>query len=390
MEYSWITVPKSQMLEDKSRWTQLANNCYAGIMHTLLVVEKDAVVKNGPLLEQMDWPANSEYNYQRKKKTIIKYTAGINESITSAVTQQFSTEVITKVNSDLTVGKLLSATLSAELQEKVNTQLTESLSRGLSTTKTFEFQDENEFTETLKFTVPKGKNTSDTRKVTIFNKVKEISWDVYLYKSDYLQLEYHKFWLWKDVRKTIRQEDALLKEPLFSITFFEPLSSLSYCFDEYESEVTNLSEIRIETVVTPCPSRILPNIASMDKLAKIAFPVTKVELKDAEDQRRKQMMSFKQGRTRMMNSKLGRTHLMTNKLGRKQSMVGKDRVALVQDILKKSSALKRIDKNINRITSKTNASIVVHPTSENKMKFKMTSQKSAESLKSGSRGIHKV
>ncbi len=281
MEYSWIITPQSESLHIKARWAQLTNNQYASIRHSLLVVESNPLIKNGPAVEQMDWPVNSEYVHQNRKRNIIKYTAGINESITSAITQQFTTELISKINAGLGDKKILSATLSAELQEKVNKQLTESLSRGLSTTRSFEYQEEKEVTETLKFTVPDNKKSVDIRKVTVYTKVKEFRWDVYLYKSEYLQLEYHKSWFWNDVRKTIQIYDIVLKEPLFSIVFYEPIPALSYCFDEYSPEVNNMTEIIINKVISPCPFRTLPDIPSLDKLAKLAFPVTKEEKKDA-------------------------------------------------------------------------------------------------------------
>lgn len=282
MEYSWISVPASTHLEDKSRWVPLGNNIFAGLRHLLLVVEQNAVIKIGPLIDQVDWPVNSKYSHQHRKKNVIKYTAGINESITSAVTQQLSTEVISKVNSNLNTGKILLIKLFAELQEKKNTQLTETLYQGLSQTKTFETQEENEVTQTLEFIVPKGVKGGDTRTVNIFNKVKEIRWDVFLYQSDYLQLEYNKNWIWKDVRKTIQTDSASLKKPLFSIIFYEPIPSPSYGFDEFEPEVQTLSEINTQELLTVCPTRTLPNLMSLEKLAKLSFPATKEEKKDVK------------------------------------------------------------------------------------------------------------
>lgn len=281
MEYSWISVPTGNALEDKSRWTMLGNDKYAGLRHVLLIIEQNPIIKNGPLVDQVEWPINSEYSHQHRKTNIIKYTAGINESITSAITQQLSTEVISNVKSGLSAGKVLSATLSTELTEKVNTQLTETLIRALSVTKTFETQEENEITQTLKFTVPKKNKNEHTRKVSIYNKVKEIRWDVYLYRSDYLQLEYHKKWFWKDVRKTIQTDSAILKIPLFSIIFYEPIPSPSYVFDEFEPEVPTASEIITQQLLKPCPTKSLPELLTLEQLAKLSFPVTKVEKKEA-------------------------------------------------------------------------------------------------------------
>lgn len=277
MEYSWISVPESSSLEHKSRWAQLSDHLFAGLRHVLLVVEQNPIIKNGPLVDQVEWPINSEYSHQHRKKTVIKYTAGINESITSAITQQLSTEVISKVNASLGAGKILAATLAAELQGKVNTQLTESLSQGLSITRTFETQEENEITQTLKFSVPKGTAKGDTRNINIYNKVKEIRWDVYLYQSDYLQLEYHKNWIWKDVRKTIKQDNAQLKKPLFSIIFYEPIPSPSYGFDNYVPDVPTVTEINIEELAKQCPAKSVPALSSLEQLAKLAFPITKAE-----------------------------------------------------------------------------------------------------------------
>lgn len=281
MEYAWIAVPESHQLTEKSRWADLGNNKFAALRHLILVVEQNTVVKNGPLSDQVEWPVNSEYIHQHRKKNIIKYTAGINESISAAVTRKLSTEVIAKVNAGLNTGKILSATLASELQTKVNSELTESLNQGLTFTKTFETQEETEITETLKFTVPKATDNHATRKVNIYNKVKETRWDIYLHSSEYLQLEYQKRWYWKDVRNTIQADSAFLKQPLFSIVFYEPVPSPSYCFDDYQPEVAAVSEITTQALNTACPSRTAPALESLENLARLAFPVSKKERKNA-------------------------------------------------------------------------------------------------------------
>lgn len=277
MEYSWISVPEGSVLEHKSRWAQLGSKQFAAIRHLLLVVQQNPDTKSGPMVSQVEWPVNTEYIHQDKVKKVVKYTAGINESITSAVTQQITTEVISKVNSGLKAGGILEATISGELHEKTGTVITEALSRGLELTKTFELIEENEKTQTIKFSVPKGKNSDEIRLVTIYNRVKEYRWDVYLYQSDYLELEYQKNWIWKDVRKTIKSDLAQLKRPLFSIIFYEPIPEPSYGFDKYIPEITSTSDIHIDKLTATCPNRTAPELPSLESIAKIAFPVTRIE-----------------------------------------------------------------------------------------------------------------
>ncbi|MBK8872432.1 MAG: hypothetical protein IPN13_00400 [Bacteroidetes bacterium] len=277
MEYSWISVPASNALETKSGWAQLPKNQFAALRHLLLVVEQNPITKSGPLHNEVDWPSSTEYTHVEKKKRVVKYTAGINESITSAITQQYSTEMISKVNSGLKTGGLLEATISGELQEKTGTVITDALTRGLSVTTSFHWEEEFENTQTIKIAVPKNASSEKGKRVKIYYRVKEYRWDIFLYQSDYLELEYHKNWVWPDVRKTIKSDTVQLKKPLFSIIFYEPIPIPSFEFEDFNPEVASMTEILTEALTKVCPNRTTPELPNLEYLAKIAFPVTRID-----------------------------------------------------------------------------------------------------------------
>lgn len=288
----WIQTPSDSMLSDVRGWAQIDVDKYAAIRHHLLVVERrDGNAKNGPVHKPVEWLVGTEYNMEEKITKVTKYTLSIQESITSTVTTKLSQEVLAKMglNTGLTLTNL-GAKLSTEVQSKIGTELIESLQSGLSTTKTYEVETTTEQTESVKVKVGAPDGSNGTRQVFIYFKLNQLFWDVYLYRTDYLQLEYKERRLlklrWSDVRKTILAEEILVKKPLFRIAYYEPVSSFSWRYDEYKPEVEDGNIVLSLPLTSPCPSVNLQPDKSMEELARSAFPVSKAEKQSAKEARR--------------------------------------------------------------------------------------------------------
>jgi hypothetical protein len=251
--------------------------------HHLLVVSRNGKVKNGPIHKPVEWPVGAKFRMEEKITKVTKYTYGIQESITSTVTTKLSQEVLAKVG--LSAGldiTNLGSKLSTEIESKFGAELTESLQNGLSATKTYEVETTTEQTESLDIKVTGKDGSNGTRDVFIYFKLRQLFWDVYLYRTDYLQLEYKERWYWTDIRKTILSPEIPVKKPLFSVAYFEPIPAFSFRYDSYEPEVDDGNTVQSLPLVSTSPTASLKPDKSMEELARLAFPVSRAERQKAK------------------------------------------------------------------------------------------------------------
>lgn len=282
----WIQTPPDAVLSEMRGWAQIDKDKYATIRHYLLVVQKTGgKAVNGPIHEQMEWPIDTEYEWQNKITKVTKYTYGIQESITSTVTTKLSHEVLTKIglNAGLSVAAL-QAKLSSELQTKIGTELIKSLQDGLSVTRTYEVSTSEEKVDTIKIKVAAA---ASTKAIFVYFKLKPCFWDVYLYRTDYLQLEYRPRWYWNDVRKTITSIEDFRKQPLFRVAYYEPEEKVSFKFDSYEPTVTDDDLVKSLPLTSAFPSGKFDPAMTLEELARIAFPISKRERQEGVEKRKR-------------------------------------------------------------------------------------------------------
>lgn len=106
-------------------------------------------------------------------------------------------------------------------------------------------------------------------------------WDFYLYKVELLRLRYEKRWIWPDVRETFSSKVLTVRQPLFSLSFYEPQEDFSISDGEYEPEVEDAEEIRIDELTERLPNVEFPINPSLEEIARLAFPVTGEERRQA-------------------------------------------------------------------------------------------------------------
>lgn len=288
----WIQTPSDTALAEMQSWGRLGGNKYAAIRHHILVVPSSGgkgKAKNGPIHRQMEWPINAKFKMEDKITKVTSYTYSIQESITSAISSKLSQEILSKIGASASASlSKLEATLNSELQAKIGSELVESLQSSLSTTSTYAVETTRERSESLEFPVSPKDGSDATRPVFIYFKLCQLFWDVYLYRTDYLQLEYEKNWIWPNVRKTIVSREVNVRVPLFRVAYFEPVEAFSFRFDDYEPEIENGDSVTSLTVASKCPNASLQPKATMEELAKLAFPVSRRE-RDAAKKRKTQV-----------------------------------------------------------------------------------------------------
>ncbi len=282
----WLQTPSDKTLSEMVGWAEIGKNRFAAIRHHLLIVQKSGTTaRNGPIYKQMDWPIKAKFQLQDKITRVTKYTSGLQESITSAITTQLSHEILTKVGASGGVSlAVLEAKINSELQAKVGAELIESLQNGLSLTRTYEISASQEKTKSFEFEVAAADGSGGVRPVYIYFKLKPFFWDVYLYQTDYLQLEYRRQWIWPTVRQTIVSAKVTQKRPLFRIVYYEPFEEFSVKYDHYEPDVQDDELVMSLPLTTSYPGGQFASPTSLESLARLAFPVSKKE--KAEKQKR--------------------------------------------------------------------------------------------------------
>jgi hypothetical protein len=142
-----------------------------------------------------------------------------------------------------------------------------------------------EKSEALEFVVPRKDGTTGTRPLIIYYKLRQFFWDVFLVRTDYLELEYEQSWFWPDVRKTIVQREIPVRRPLFRIEYFAPYQDFSFAFDHYIPEVESGDIVSSAPLETKCPAVSATPKLSLEQLAKVTFPVSRTEKKTAKKQK---------------------------------------------------------------------------------------------------------
>jgi hypothetical protein len=276
MPSSWIHTPSDEALAEMRAWAQPGKDLYAVLRHHLLVVtQRGALAKNGPPSEQMDWPVGATFTFTEKLATVTKFTYGLQESVTSAVTRKLSQEVMSKIGWSAGASSVkVEAAVKSELSAKLGAELVEALQSGLSTNSTYEIEVSTEKVKSLEYKVEPN---ASIKPIFIYPKLHEVSWKVYLYQTDFLQLEYKKHRFRSDLRKTILQGSVLFRIPLFSINFFEPESELSFSFDQYIPEVADGAAVSTSPLEGKCPPAQLSNLTPLTQLARLAFPTSREE-----------------------------------------------------------------------------------------------------------------
>ena len=190
---------------------------------------------------------------------------------------------LAKVGSNSSIGlDKVEASLTSELQTKIGSELVQALQTGLSTTSTYSVQTTTEKSEALEFVVPPNDGSTGTRRLFIYFKLRQLFWDVYLIRTDYLELEYKQNWVWPDVRNTIVQREIPVRQPLFRIEYYEPYSDFSFAFDSYQPEVESGDAVTSMPLMSSSPSALLKPTHTMEQIAKLAFPVSRAEKKTAK------------------------------------------------------------------------------------------------------------
>jgi DNA-binding protein HU-beta len=281
-EKIWLRVPSDEILKDPTGWHRIENSTYLAIRsHVVVVKERDKAILKGPPKQVIQYPAGTKYALEHKRVRVEKHTEFIQSSIQRILKLKLTDEVVAKIGSQIGAkGVIASSVLSSEVQQKCGTELTEAIQRSLAGAKSYEVQYTEEETRSVRYDHKAVHGGSRPPLVLHFYLgLWRWKWTVYLIKVDFLRLQYKRRWLWRDVRKSIVQEEVRLELPLFQVSFYEPQSEWSISEGPYQPDVADEDDIRIVPVACSCPDVRLPSAPALEDLARLAFPVTKEERK---------------------------------------------------------------------------------------------------------------
>lgn len=286
-ERLWVRVPDDSALSRVDGWHSLGDNLYSALRwHFLIVGQRDAHTRSGPSFFEYEVPARATYTYTSKKITVVKRTTVIQESLKASVSSRLSEEISAKLASEVSAGTSLAAKLQSELQAKSLNEVTESVARELSQTDSYEVQNAQELTNNISLAPSDGNSDSKSLMLYFYLRLWPWRWDVYLHKVEYLQLEYrNRFLWWWQVRNTIVKAEDEPNLPLCQIVHYEPQEEPSIRAQSYTPEVPDISISINPPAVSEPPRARLTNVATLEELARLAFPVSDEERERAATKR---------------------------------------------------------------------------------------------------------
>jgi len=322
-------VPADHELETNEAWERKSPNTFTAVRaHIVVIKRRGAKPLMGPTVRRIDVPAGSEYGVRRKEMVAVKHMAEIQQVVQRTVTGRITHEFSEKISAEIGVsGPLPTAKAANETQFKAAKEVTDAVQRTLNGKRSFEVQHVQEYERSVTVkTSPDGSRASPKQLYFYFG-LWPWRWDFYLYKVELLRLKYEKWWYWWHVRETFASKVLTIRQPLFSLSFYEPQEDPSISDGEYVPEVEDAEEIRLAELTEPLRNVEFPLDPSLEEIARIAFPVTPEERREAADRR-------SQGRAAGWKTRAPR------KAARKGAVKKTARKAVAKKAVRKSAAKK--------------------------------------------------
>lgn len=218
-----------------------------------------------------------------RRRRIVRNGGEIQRSIQETVTAKVAIEVAHKIASEVgATGPVPARKLSSEVNAKAGSELTEAVQATLATKRSFEIEDSEEITRSISYKPSADGNKRDPVTLHFYLRFWPWRWEFYLYRVEYLRLRHQHNWLWRDVRKTIGISSDEPKRLLFCIRLYEPQDEYSLAEGSYEADIADEDEVTVEPCAGQLPGIKVPFGPPLEELARMAFPVTRQERRQAK------------------------------------------------------------------------------------------------------------
>lgn len=282
-ETIYLQIPPEESLRSRNGWRDLGQKTFAAFRaHIVIVKRREKGALKGSPVKTLDLPGGTEYSLGRKTARIVRNAGEIQRSIQETVTAKIAVEVAHKIASEVgATGPVPTFKLSSEVNAKAGSELTEAVQATLATKRSFEIEDSEEITRSISYKPSADGNKRDPVTLHFYLRFWPWRWEFYLYRVEYLRLRYQHNWLWRDVRKTIDISSDEPKRLLFCIRLYEPQDEYSLAEGSYEADIADEDEVTIESCAGRLPGIKVPVGPSLEELARMAFPVTRQERRQA-------------------------------------------------------------------------------------------------------------
>lgn len=278
---SWRVFPDNITLSDPGNWQRTHQSRHRATRYYVAIEEhKLFEARTTPPLITVPVPAGVKPVFSEKKIVVVTYSESITETVQNAVASKIATESSLKNSLSLKDG------FSSELQAKISTEISESLSEQLSGTKSYQVQSTHEIMTSVAFERPDAAGVDQKITYHLYLPVWPVTWNIYLYRVESLELSYRRFSFHRGVSKFFRKirengefETYDLRMPITQISFYEPQVMLAVQSGEYSAEVPYPDEVRLGRLTNECSQTTVAQMTmSLEDCAKIAFPETEEEL----------------------------------------------------------------------------------------------------------------
>ncbi|MBX6376494.1 MAG: hypothetical protein IRZ13_19995 [Acetobacteraceae bacterium] len=288
-------VPADHELETIDGWSRIDSRTYSAVRaHIVVIKRRGTKLFTGPTLRRIDVPAGSEYVVKRRDIVTVKHTAEIQRSVQQTVTDRITQEFSQKIAAEISAsGALPSAKATSETQFKAIGELTNAVQQSLNAKRAFEVQLTQEDERSIAVKTRSDGSRAPAKHLHLYVGVWPWRWDFYLYKVEILRLRYEKRWIWPDVRETFSSRVLTLKQPLFSVQFYEPQEDFSISDGDHAPEIEDPEAISIAPLTVDLPNVEFPLNPTLEGLARLAFPVTGQERREAASRRASRVIARK-------------------------------------------------------------------------------------------------
>jgi len=277
---AWRVFPDNITLSDPDNWERLDQHRYRATRYYIAIEEhRSSDAKTTPPLLTVPVPAGVKPVFSEKRITVTTFSHAITETIQNTVSTKIATESSFKNSLSLKDG------FAAELQAKISSEISESLNEQLSSTKSYQVQSTHEIVTSIAFERPD--TTSVDQKITyqLYVPVWPVTWNIYLYRVESLDLTYRRFSFSKGLARFFRKvrESGQLQSyepvmPLAQLSFYEPQEVLAVHSGPYSAEVQYPDEVRLVRLASHCEGlSVPPTTMSLEDCANIAFPESEEE-----------------------------------------------------------------------------------------------------------------
>ena len=270
----WVILPSTDLGLYES-WKKIGQNRYAAFrLRLLIMMTHGNRSRFGPIINGYSVKPGIKQELRRKRTRIISCSDSITEAIRFNTSTRICDQLSARISAEMSAKTPgFSGKISSDLETKTMNEYIEGVESSLNRIRTFRFEEIEETEQTIILDGDKG-----SRSIQLRRRYWPRYWDVYLHSYEYLELEYHRHWIWRHIRNTIKQlHSGMMGSPLLRLTYYEPQNDVDVCYGDVVDEIEFPDVIEVSAARGRMPRVKHSDEETLEELARLAFPQTKKE-----------------------------------------------------------------------------------------------------------------